>query len=370
MRTARAAVAAALVLMASGMVPPAASAEAAPGSVTVTVAAGKTSSARVAIAATAAIDVALVFDTTASLGMTLEMASDAAAEIVADIQRRVPDARFAVAQFKDQGSSPEYRVEQAMTPDGALVAEAVAGLSAKGGGDLPEAYNLAFTRSAAPAVGGALGWRSGARKFVVVVGDAEPHGAGTAGIAGCEDTSMDPHGLDTAVVLSALSDAGRTLVMVHQMDHHSMLMDQMPASSECYQGLAAAAGGIAVHMEGDMDLHESIVGAVTDGVGSIPEGAAELRVAGATPAPAEPGWASVGPGSPSTGSGTSFVVSVAVPKKTRPGTYVFDLAATVGGSDFGHATLRVKVKPVCKKTEKRRWKHGKAKCVSAKGRRP
>jgi hypothetical protein len=342
-----------------GLLAAPASAAIAPADVAVSGAAGQTVSARFALDATPALDIELALDTTASLGDTLKEASDEAPQIVHDIQTRFPDARFAVAQFKDAGFKPEYRVEQSMTADAGLVAKAVARLSSSGGGDMPEAYNVVFDRSVNPAVGGPTGWRSDARKIVVVIGDAEPHGAGTAGVPGCEDTSADPHHLDTAAVLAALPAAGRTLVMVHQVDHNSMLMDQMPASFECYQGLAKVAGGIAV--EGDLGhLHDSIVGAVTGAVAPAPDGAElGLRVAGASPRPAAATWAAL------TSGGTALVVSVAIPPGTRAGTYVFDLVETVGGSDSSHATLAVTVKAPKKpcKPAKKGHRHATGPCV-------
>lgn len=356
-------VAAAVALALVGLVAGDASAAVAPGNVTVKGTAGHTSTARFAVEATPAVDVELAFDTTASLGEMLAEAKKEVSGIVSEIQGRIPDARFAVAQFKDRGDTPEYRVEQAMTADGAQVEKAVSRLSAKGGGDLPEAYNLVFQRSYQPDVGGSIGWRAPARKIVVVVGDAEPHGAGTSGIEHCGDTSADPHGLDTSAVLSSLRATGRTLVMVHRMDHMGAMMGQMPAEFACYQGLAGAAGGVAV--EGHQDMFRArVVGAVTDAVGPAPGGARALHVARATPAPASAAWVSVAPDA-SARAGSSFLVSVAVPPGTPSGTYVFTLAATAGASASGEATLTVKVaKPSCKKSAKATKTHAKAQCGS------
>ena len=68
-----------------------------------------------------------------------------------------------------------------MTGDAVKVDGAIDTLSANGGEDYPEAYNLVFQNSSDPATG----WRANSRKLVVVIGDAEPHGAGTAGFGGC-----------------------------------------------------------------------------------------------------------------------------------------------------------------------------------------
>jgi hypothetical protein len=321
-----------------------------PAKRTVTVQAGKTAKAHFAVDARPPVDVALLFDTTGSLGENLAEARDAAADIVTDIQSHIPDTRFAVAQFKDKGDNPEYRVEQSMTPSGSKVSAAVGRLTSRGGGDLPEAYNLAFTKSFTPAAGGPLGWRNPSRKFVVVIGDAEPHGAGAAGIEGCEDRSADPHGLNTAAVLSSLSAAGRTLVMVHLMNHHAVIMKQIPASFECYQGLAKAAGGVAVEGHHD-ELHHSIVHAVTDLVPAPNPGAAlKLKVVGASPKPASRKWvvrltqATADHGGGEHGADiTEFVVSIRPPRRTKPGTYRLHFVALANGVDVGHSTVNVEV---------------------------
>lgn len=319
---------------------------------TVTVRAGKTATAHFAVDPGPPIDVALVFDTSASLGAHLAEATEEAGRVVKEIQHHVPDAHFAVAQFKDKGDKPEYRVEQAMTRSASKVSAAVGRLTSRGGGDLPEAYNLVFEKSFKPATGGPLGWRTSSRKFVVVLGDAEPHGAGKAGIENCKDTSADPHGLNTAAVLSDLEAADRTLVMVHLENHHAVVMGQPPASFECYQGLAKAAGGVAVEGHGD-ELGHSIVHAVT-GLVPVPDPDAALELAAVRgwPAPASTKWLVVkrvvAPHSADAGhsgghDGANFKVSIRPPRRTKPGTYRFKLVGRAGGVDVGRTTLTVKV---------------------------
>ena len=328
-----------------------------PSKRTVTVRAGKTATAHFTVDANGPVDVALIFDTTASLGVMLAEAGEEAKRVVTEIQSHVPDAQFAVAQLKDKGFSPEFRVEQSMTGSAGKISAAVQGLASKGGGDLPEAYNLAFTKSFTPATGGTFGWRALSRKIVVVLGDAEPHGAGAAGIEDCEDTSADPHGLNTATVLQDLVAADRTLVLVHLMDHHAMVMGQPPASFECYQGLAKAAGGVAVEGHGD-ELGHSIIHAIT-GLLPVPDPDAELEleVVRAWPAPASRKWLSVSeammPAAAAADAGHddgmghadggNFDVSISPPRKAKPGTYRFKCVARADGVVVGQATITVKV---------------------------
>ena len=73
-----------------------------------------------------------------------------------------------------------------------------------------------------------------------MIGDAEPHGAGSAGPKGCTDTSTDPFGVDTKAELAGLNGLGFTLIMIRQASTAS-------ASLECYASMVALAykGGAA-----------------------------------------------------------------------------------------------------------------------------
>ena len=184
------------------------------------------------------LDVEIAIDTTGSMSYSITQAQADAKGLVKDIRARYSTARFAVVQFRDSYDTPEYQIMQPMTNNGTAVDAAIDGLTANGGGDYPEAHNLVF--QSALDTTNAIGWRSGARRILVDISDAEPHGAGTAGFKGCTDTSADPHGLNTATVLASLKAARVTLLMVRQASSAS-------ATLECYQSLAAASyrGGAA-----------------------------------------------------------------------------------------------------------------------------
>lgn len=182
------------------------------------------------------LDIAIAIDTTGSMGSSIAQAQEDARKLVRDVKKFAPDVAFSVVQFRDKGDVPEYNVEQVMTANAAAVEAALNRLAASGGGDYPEAYGLAFRNLRDPAVG----WRASSRKLVVVIGDAEPHGAGTAGFKGCVDTSADPYGVDTKAELAGLNGLGFTLIMIRQASTAS-------TSLECYQSLVKLAykGGAA-----------------------------------------------------------------------------------------------------------------------------
>jgi hypothetical protein len=181
-----------------------------------------------------AVDIEIAIDTTGSMTPSIENAQRDARTIVAKTQQTLPNARFAIVQFRDEGDTPEYEVVQPLTADGDAVAAAIGRLGADGGGDSPESYNLVFQRAVTDQA--ALGFRPGSRKLLFVLGDAEPHGAGRAGLAGCSDDSRDPHGLDAAQVLAGLRANEITLNLILQAS-------SAQTSLRCYQSLASAAYG-------------------------------------------------------------------------------------------------------------------------------
>lgn len=283
-------------------------------------------------------DILLAIDTTSSMQPSIDQAKRDALNVVADVQAMIPDARFAVVDFRDAVDGPnEYIVRQGMTGSAAEVKTAIEAMSAEGGGDEPEAYNLVFRNSYQPALGGDIGWREDTRKFVVVIGDAPPHGVGNAGIPGCFDMSADPHGLSTATELAGMAAAERTLLMILQTSSASIPL-------RCYQGIAARGftGGQAVEAGGD--LAQQIVELIRQAFSTVQNVHLEVRSAG--PAPAQASWVSFNPASVGPIQAPSSVqmdLTTTPPAGAPPGTYTFDVVALADGSDIGHTTLTLNV---------------------------
>jgi hypothetical protein len=184
------------------------------------------------------VDVEIAIDTTGSMQPSIDQAKRDANEIVEHTRKRLPNARFAIVEFKDDGDDSEYVVRQPMTGDADLIARAVSKLSADGGGDAPEAYNLVFSRAADDPK---LGYRQGSRRILFVIGDASPHGAAKSELPGCDDDTDDPHGLKTHETLATLHRARITLNMILQASSAS-------TSLRCYRSLTRLAflGGDAI----------------------------------------------------------------------------------------------------------------------------
>ncbi len=181
------------------------------------------------------VDIELAFDTTESMATVLATARHDAQQVIDGVRAVVPDARFGVVSFRDPGNpGGEYQTLQPLTSDTTALERALGRLEARSNpspnNSLTESYNLAFHRSYAD---NALGWRPASRKIVVVIGDAQGYGAGTAGLPGCTDTQVDPDGFDVRTELAGMLAARRTLVMIRE------LSPQVSVSLDCYRALAA-----------------------------------------------------------------------------------------------------------------------------------
>ncbi len=308
-------------------------------------------------------DVEIAIDTTGSMTTGLADAVSEANAIVTGVQASVPNTDFAVAAFKDYcttsdgtptgtentdvgcsnpggsfpGDFPEYQVVQPMTPSSSNVSTALGTLTADGGGDSPEAYNLVFHNSYADAT---IGWRTGTRKFVVVIGDAQPHGnVASDGFPACSNVAADPNGLDTATELAAMKANERTLLMINETDPANT------TSLACYQDLAAAAfsGGQAVD-SGGSGLASAIVTLINEAFATVNN--VHLEVDSASPPPADASWITLPPAlGPVAAPGTYTFdpIGINVPPATPGGIYTFDLVALADGVDVGHQTITVNV---------------------------
>src|SRR4051794_2557763 len=202
--------------------------------------------------ATTPVDVEIAIDGTGSMGDAVARAQSQATQLTARATGLLPDIHFAVVVFRDrQASLGEYALLQPFTSDSGRVKAAIGRIKTTAfGGPYPESYNLAFQRSHTD---DRMGWRPSARKMVVVLGDAEPHGAGAASLPGCRDKSTDPDGLTTPQELARMRAAERTLIMVRM---HSSALN---VSLQCYQSIAAGAFAGGTAREEGADLGAIIV---------------------------------------------------------------------------------------------------------------
>ena len=117
------------------------------------------------------IDVVFAIDATGSMVWVHRTVRQRMAQLAEYVRGLVPLARFGIIAYRDYNdpefvtriSQPSFDIQKARS--------FMSGIDALGGGDHPEAVTQALRD-----VEGAIGWRSGARRVVIIIGDAPPHG--------------------------------------------------------------------------------------------------------------------------------------------------------------------------------------------------
>lgn len=114
------------------------------------------------------LDVVFVLDTTASMGWVLEEARTHIRSLVGTVRRLVPSSRFGVVAYRDEGAAYLTR-SLPLTYSSDRLAAFLRALDVGEGGDVYEDVEAGVRHAIER-----TGFRSGAHKVVLVVGDAPP----------------------------------------------------------------------------------------------------------------------------------------------------------------------------------------------------
>jgi Big-like domain-containing protein len=252
-------------------------------------------------------DIVFAVDTTGSMGGAISQAKTDAANIVTAVQAQIPNARFALADFKDydgvvddrtsppttytcvsifscnfgQPGDYPYRLVMPLTGGpGAATAfsTAVGTLSASGGGDGPEAYNRAFFEAVNDP---ALVYAPNAVKFLIVLGDNIGHDPNQmASFSSCPNTLGPDPGRDAVIGEPLANDDLPTLDVINGMAaaNDKLLMISYGSFLSCYKQLVAPTGGVAVASTTSSTLTTVVVDAIKAAAAHI--GEAHLEVVG------------------------------------------------------------------------------------------
>jgi von Willebrand factor type A domain len=206
-------------------------------------------------APTAPIDVILAIDGTASMKRSIEQAKREGEQLVERLGSVSADPRVAVAVFRDyRNPAGEYELLQPFTSDVAAVRTALGRVKTASNPDpqnsTSESYSLMFRKSYSDP---AFAWRRGASRVLMVIGDAEPYGAGSTGLPGCRSKVPDPHGMNPAEELTRMRAAGIALLLLRQSSAETT------ADLSCYESLAERAGVGSAARDGGAEIVEPIV---------------------------------------------------------------------------------------------------------------
>ena len=115
----------------------------------------------------AGLDVVFAIDATGSMGWVIDEVKDRIEDISQIVRSLVPIARFGIVAYRDH-EDPEFTTRiQPLTYSTAKLHRFMSRLEAKGGGDWFEAVDAGIKDAIEHS-----GWRLGARRLIIVVGDA------------------------------------------------------------------------------------------------------------------------------------------------------------------------------------------------------
>ena len=122
------------------------------------------------------LDVVFVLDATDSMGPAIEQAKKRLRQILDVVVGLVPNARFGVVAYKDYGDDygPDACKSMPITPDARAVGRFLDGITAGGGGDIPEPIHEAVRIAASEK----MGWDRRRKRVIILVGDSPCHAMG------------------------------------------------------------------------------------------------------------------------------------------------------------------------------------------------
>jgi len=305
-----------------------------------------------------ALDVVFAFDLTGSMGGTVS--------ILDETTRRVSGAQFGLVSFRDYPFSPyggagdwAYRVEQAVTSARGSVEAAIAGMTTGGGGDGAESYTRVTFEAAHP--DNSMGWRSEARKVLIMFGDNYPHDddlseggvpapPGSPWVTGVPPTYLDPgrsgdtgsdidtsDNIDWQETLIALRDSDISMIYVG-----NATSDTAPLIRHWENwGNRTAYGGTAVAKTTSVTLVDVLLDVISSSTGRI----GELTIR--TEPEALAGWVSSVPPAyrdeviTDTGKTFAFDVTVAPPVGAAAGDYRIDVVMVGDGAEYARKTVDI-----------------------------
>ncbi len=300
-----------------------------------------------------AVDVVFAIDRTSSMSGEIASVKTNAAAILQGIRSLIADSRFAVVSFMDYPASYSYpgysaqygsggdvpwQVNQDLTANLASITAAINSLTLGNGQDGPECYTRVLYEAAR------LPWREGAKKIVILFGDAPTHdltfaGFNYGGDPGRDATARTADDLVYATVVDELREKGITVLAVNSGDEYY--------AGPTFKGASMGFGDLrGTNGQYVLLQNASQIPAIVDDLMTTEALTVHtLKLEAASPYDT---WLTVSPASRSevhANESVDFQVTLEVPGGTAPGQYVFALRAVGDGSFLAHATVIVTVPP-------------------------
>ena len=221
-------------------------------------------------------DVYFVADTTASMGSILQAVKNGANNVLATLGGLGADLVFGVGNYKDFRSGDPFCFQHQVSPTNvvATVTASINTWAATGGGDLPEGAFFALDKLATPP-GGAIGWRTGAKRIIVWFGDAPAHDpicpAASGQAAAITEASATAKWVAEGIVVLAISTATPGLDADPKPGSTDYVAVCGPAGGTAGQAtrIATATSGVFVTGINPGNIASTIISLVSGAIGAI-----------------------------------------------------------------------------------------------------
>ena len=200
---------------------------------------------------TAGLDVVFVVDATGSMRWVLDEVKGRIRDISDTVRSLVPIARFGIVAYRDK-DDPEFVTKvQPLTYSTAKLRRFLDGTAAGGGGDwfeaIDEGLRVAIEES---------GWRAGARRLIILVGDAPPANDSLPGIIRTAKLFGRSGGTISTLDVSGEANPALIEAVVGRKVSRDLYRNE---SMSQYQQIADAGGGDAATLDGETKLAKRLM---------------------------------------------------------------------------------------------------------------
>ncbi len=197
------------------------------------------------------LDVLFVVDATGSMGWVLDEVKARIIDIAAVVRSLVPIARFGIVAYRDK-DDPDFVVKaQALTYSTLKMQNFLGGLRAEGGGNMFEAVYDGIKLG----VEGS-DWRSGARRIIILIGDAPPDEDRLPGVIREVEGFAAAGGVVSTLDVSDQSNPAVVEARVGRKVNHALYRNE---SMYQFRNIADAGNGDAATLEGEVTLTRRLV---------------------------------------------------------------------------------------------------------------
>ena len=203
------------------------------------------------------LDVVFVIDATGSMDWVIDEVRRRVGDIADATRTLVPLTRFGVVAYRDH-DDPEFVVrQQTLTFSLAKLARFIDTLEAKGGGSWQEAVFAGLDAAVNRA-----GWRPGAKRVVLIIGDAPPHENELGGTLALARELQRSGGQLSALDVSNDSNPALIEASLGRAVNRALYRDRPMMQ---FESIAEAGGGSAATMDGDIHITRQLVTLIMGG---------------------------------------------------------------------------------------------------------